>query len=585
METKIGKEKRKINKKLWVIIGIAIAILAIVGGVFAYYAINASTDKIFDGVYVGEVHLGGLTESEATKLLAKKFPTGEINVRLRCEDKEFDIYGSQVDLKADYSSSAKAAAKLGKNGSIFKKISTMNKLKDNHRKVPLTFTCDTNMLGYAINENLQEMIVDVTQYSVEIGENSLIVTNGKDGKGVNVATVMTKISEAYMNGTINEVIDIKIEQIEADSIDPDLFYKEYNREAVDAVLNRDGENYTIEPEVIGIKLDRTETERILKENADNSEPYEIPAQIMYPEVTKEDLEAEFTDCIIATYRSDYSTSSANRKENIRLASSAINGKILNPGEVFSYNDVVGPRTEAAGYKMAHVYSGGKTVDGIGGGICQVSSTLYNAVVFADLEIVYRTNHSMPVSYVPLGRDATVSYGTIDFKFKNNKPTPVKIEIIADGTYVTVNIYGRKSYIKDISIETTVTGSIAYTTTEIEDDTMYEDETKVEQTGSNGTTVEAYKVVKENGVVISRTLLCKSSYIPTAKIVRVGTKKRENVQEPESSDEGGSEQNLPPNGEPPVTENPENNSIPSGDANPEVVAPPANPDTELSSDAL
>jgi len=140
--------------------------------------------------------------------------------------------------------------------------------------------------------------------------------------------------------------------------------------------------------------------------------------------------------------------------------------------------------------------------------------------------VYRTNHSLPVSYVPLGRDATVSYGTIDFKFKNNKETPVKFEVIPDGNNLTVNVYGRKKYIKDITIETVITGYTSYTVTEIEDGNMYEDERTVTEKGSNGTKTESYKIVKENGEIVSRTLLSKSSYTPTSEVVKVGTKKRE-----------------------------------------------------------
>lgn len=523
---RVSSKKIKISKKMWVVICTILAIVVIAGGVFTYYAINASTDKIYEGVYVGDLHLGGKNVEEATELLKQKYPVSDMDIKLRCEGKEFTIYSSQIGLGADYEASAKEAAMLGKDGSVFEKISNMNRFKDEKQNIKLIFTCDTNLLTYLINENISEYIVDVTDYSVDVGDGCLIVTNGKDGRGVDSVKVMNLISDAYSDGIVDEVIDIEIETIKAESIDFEMFYAEYNREPQDAVLNRDGESYSIEPEVVGIKIDKDNAKKIIEDNRNNSESYEIPAEIIMPKVTAADLEAEFTDTVIASYCTDYSSSSANRKENIRLASSSINGKILNPGEVFSYNDIVGPRTEAAGYKMAHVYSGGKTVDGIGGGICQVSSTLYNAVVFADLEIVYRTNHSMPVSYVPLGRDATVSYGTIDFKFKNNKDTPVKIEVIADGSFVTVNIYGRQKYKKDISIETAITGTIKYTTTEIKDDTMYEGETKLEQEGANGTTVEAYKIVKENGEVVSKTLLCKSSYIPTEKIVRVGTKKKE-----------------------------------------------------------
>jgi len=345
------------------------------------------------------------------------------------------------------------------------------------------------------------------------------------------------MSKTLTEENTGETIEIELEEIEPEAINAEEFYKEYNRDAKDAECVEENGKFTIIPEVVGVELDKKETISIIEKNATNKGEYTIPAVITYPEITSEKLEAEYTDTLIGTYSSDYSTSSANRKENIRLAASKINGLILNPGEVFSFNDVVGPRTEATGYKIAHVYSGNKVVDGIGGGICQVSSTLYNAVVFADLEIVYRTNHSIPVSYVPLGRDATVSYGTIDFKFKNNKETPVKFEVIGNGNRLTVNVYGRKKYKKDISIETNITGTVPFSTTEIKDDNMYEGEAKVEEKGANGSKVEAFKIVKENGEVVSRTLLCRSNYSPTSEVVRVGTKKKEpETPEPDLPDE-------------------------------------------------
>ena len=228
----------------------------------------------------------------------------------------------------------------------------------------------------------------------------------------------------------------------------------------------------------------------------------------------------------ASFYTTYSNSTNERKSNIKLASKYLNNTFVDIGGEFSFNKTVGERSQKRGFKVAKIIVNGEFVEGVGGGVCQVSSTLYNAVVFADLEIVYRTNHSMPVSYVPLGRDATVSYGTIDFKFKNNKESPIKIEAIADGTKFTINVYGRKKYLKDIKIENAITGSKPFSVTEVKDDTMYEDERIIEEKGAYGTNVVTYKVILENGEIISKTILAKSSYTPVSQIERVGTKKRE-----------------------------------------------------------
>ena len=517
------------KKKTTVVIIILAIVLALIVAALGYLAYASSGDRVYEGVYIGDVHLGGMDREMVLKTVAREFDGDELNPLLECEGVQFTIYGSQVGLATDFEATADSAVAYGKDGSIFSKIKNLLEFKNNPQKIDLSLSCDMNLLQYALSENMPEHIIDVQQYSVEIGQDCLIVTNGKSGRGINAVKVVSAIANACTNASLDAPIKVQIEDILPDPINPDAFCEEYNREPVDAVCDQSGDTINIIGEVVGVKIDCDQAKRIIKENEHSTESYTIPALITYPEVTAAELEAEFTDCVIGSFFTNYSSSSPNRKENIRLASEKINGRILNPGEVFSFNDIVGPRTAATGYKVAHVYSGSKVVDGIGGGICQVSSTLYNAVVFADLEIVYRTNHSLPVSYVPLGRDATVSYGTIDFKFKNNKETPVKLEVLADGNNLTVNIYGRKKYLKDISIETAITGSRQYSTTVIKDDTMYEDERKVEERGANGTNTQSYKVIKENGEVVSRTPLAKSSYSPTTQVERVGTKKRETVE--------------------------------------------------------
>ena len=522
----------KKSKILITVISVVLALVLGLGGIFAYGYVKASSKNIFDGVSVGSLQLGGMDKSEAVKALAEAYPAEGINVRVECEGVVFDVSGAEFALKADYEATADKAFALGRDGGIWSKMSAVYSLTRNHEDIGLVVSCDYETLQYFINEKLGSLVEDVQQHSVEIGENELIISNGKSGRVVNAQRILDLIANAIVDGKLAETIKVSVEAQNPDAINPDSFVKEYNRDPKDATVTENGDEISIIPEVIGVKIDKAEAREILEKNKNNAEAYTIPAVITHPEITAAKLEAEYTDTVIGTYSSSYSTSSANRKTNIHLASDKINSLILNPGEVFSFNDVVGPRNAANGYKIAQVYSGGKAVDGIGGGICQVSSTLYNAVVFADLEIVSRRNHTLPVSYVPLGRDATVSYGTIDFKFKNNKETPVKLEVLHDGSTLTVNIYGRKKYIKDISIETAITGTIPYSVSEVNDDTMYEGESKVEETGANGTRVEAYKVVRENGEVTSRTLLAKSTYTPTTKVVKIGTKKKETAPETE-----------------------------------------------------
>ena len=220
-----------------------------------------------------------------------------------------------------------------------------------------------------------------------------------------------------------------------------------------------------------------------------SEEYSIPLKILYPSVTTNMIGTEAFPDLLSTYSTNYAVSNKNRTTNLILAANKINGTVLMPGETFSYNKVVGARTIAAGYKEAPIYVSGKVVDGLGGGICQITSTLYNAVVYANLEVTQRTNHQFVPSYVSASRDATVVYGSIDFQFKNNRNYPIKLICSVSGGVANFQIFGLKQ----------------------------EDDCEVEissyETGRTSTAIysEAYKILKRDGKVIGSELLSKDTY--------------------------------------------------------------------------
>lgn len=201
-----------------------------------------------------------------------------------------------------------------------------------------------------------------------------------------------------------------------------------------------------EREQKGIELDLAATKAALLKGGNGAladgETAEIVVKEEDPKVTAEDLGKMGT--LLSAFTTDYGGSPSNRKANVALAAAKINGLLLGPGETFSYNNTVGPREVEFGWKMAHQYQDGLVVDGIGGGVCQVSTTLYNAVLLADLKVVSRSNHSMPVAYVRPGRDATVSYDSTDFKFQNNTDGPIFVGAKANGETLTFRIYGTKA---------------------------------------------------------------------------------------------------------------------------------------------
>ncbi len=221
--------------------------------------------------------------------------------------------------------------------------------------------------------------------------------------------------------------------------------------------------------------------------------------------------------LLASYSTTFSTKAANRTTNIRLASNKINGVVLMPGEQFSYNKVVGKRTAQAGFKSAPAYSGGKVVNDIGGGICQVSSTLYNTALRANLEIIKRSNHRFATGYVPLSTDATVSWGGPEFIFKNSRKYPIKIVSKVNGGKITVDIYGCKEETEyEVVIKSETLQTIPMKTEYRTNTSLPQGTTKTVQKGHGGYKSRAYRILKLNGKVVSKQLLSTDTYaqLPT-----------------------------------------------------------------------
>lgn len=510
---------KKLNKK---IIALAIVFTA-VAAVFVHAGFVLSKDVIHDGVYASEVNLGGMTKEKAKKVLEGHFKTqSDIVLSFKCEEINFKINPESIGFKNDIEKAIKTAYNAGRSGNVFQNYMDIMAYKISSYSFPVEFSYDTDRLLLLVNDNVQEKIVDPIDMSVEIGEECLYVTNSVSGKGIDEKKLFKDVDNRFEKFSDDDVIDVSIITKKAKDYDYKEFYEKYNREAKDAIYTKTEESFIIEPEVVGIELDKDETKKILEENKENEETYEIPAKITRPEVTAKMLEDKYVNKIMASYSTSLGGSSANRIANVALAASKINGYVINPGKRFSYNKVVGPRTAATGFKTAHVYVGTEVVDGIGGGICQVSSTLYNSVVMADLKIVSRTNHSMPVGYVPLGRDATVSYGSIDFVFENNKPYPVSIKAGVSGMTLTVSIVGTSDMDYTVEFVSETVSTIPYTTKITEDPTLKEGETKKVSSGANGYVANSYRVYKKDGKQYERKYEAKSRYTPTPEKVVVGT---------------------------------------------------------------
>lgn len=224
--------------------------------------------------------------------------------------------------------------------------------------------------------------------------------------------------------------------------DFDAIHKEHAAEPADAYFTDDN-TFTVVDDVVGCDFDVSEAEYIWAE-AKPAETVEIPIKLTFPEVTGDYLRSLLFRDVLGSMTTYFPKSNENRISNIQLACSKIEGIVLYPGDVFSYNDTLGQRTEEAGFKMAGAYSNGEVVEELGGGICQVSSTLYSATMYSyNVNTVQRYPHYFPVDYMEKGYDATVSWPKPDFQFKNDRDYPIKIATHCDPVEksLTIEILG------------------------------------------------------------------------------------------------------------------------------------------------
>jgi vancomycin resistance protein YoaR len=274
------------------------------------------------------------------------------------------------------------------------------------------------------------------------------------------------------------------------------------------------------PEVAGFRLDTTRIYDAARVAFREQAPAELPLKLDDKKVPDE-LLSKITE-VVSEFSTRFSEGKASRSTNIRLAARKIDGLVLAPGESFSFNGVVGRRTREAGFKEAGVYKDGKHDIDIGGGICQVSTTLYNAALFANLKITKRQNHSMPVPYVPIGRDAAVDYNRIDLGFTNTLDVPIAINAQVETGKITFRVLGMKDPGLSVKIESSDRRSWAVGEKIQRDPSLPEGKRRVIEKGSGGHSINTFRVVYRDGKELKREPLGRSHYRGGVRIVAVGT---------------------------------------------------------------
>lgn len=437
-----------------------------------YYKKYVDIEDIYPGVRIQGIDVGGMTEQEAQRVVDQYVENvSKEKVTLQVEGQETSFSLSRIGLQCKNPNTSEEAGQFGRTGNILKRIMEIQKLSTDGVDIPLQFSVDEAKLEKVLKKKT----------------------------------------------------------------------KHYLTKKKDAQITREGDQFQIQKEVNGISIDIEKNARdiaaIIQDDGWDQKAVVFPMDYEVDFATHTEEELSAIQDVLGTFTTSYAGSATGRCINVENGTRLINGAVLYPGETMSVYDKVAPFNSDNGYCLAGSYSNGQTIQTYGGGICQVSTTLYNAVLRAELSVKERENHSMTVHYVDLSEDAAISGTDKDLKFKNNLDTPVYIEGKISGKTVTFTIYGKeyRDAKRTIAFVSQQLSSKAPSEKKIKDNTMEEGKTVVEQQGGNGYTAKLWKVIYEDGEEIERVQINSSSYQPSQRIVRVGTKKKEIKKETKKED--------------------------------------------------
>ncbi|MDR2421371.1 MAG: VanW family protein [Oscillospiraceae bacterium] len=571
--------KRKQSKKRAApaaVAAVVIALFAALAGTGAV-VVNAS-DAVFPNVYVGDVALGGLSETEAEKALRAggyeaaaggaraevKLPNGGI----------ISVTAEEAGLIPDAAEAAGRAYDYGRSGNIFAAgyayAAGYLGVKTNLGISDLG-TLDEDAVRRRVAEAVREFNLALGDGSFSVLQDRIEIIKGSGKTLADADAVYELVVETLykaVEGKTSEGAEYTLPRETGGGVDLASIFNSVKAAPVSA--RYDTATKTIVEGARGVSFDM-DAARDAVELAATGETVKIPLIVTEPEITGDMLRETLFRDVLAEQKT-YIDGSSNRLTNITLASEAINGAVINPGDEFSFNGTVGERTAAKGYKSAGAYSGGRTVQEIGGGICQVSSTIYDCVLHADLKVTDRRNHQFIVTYLPIGNDATVNWGTTDFKFKNSTDYPLRIDATVDGRYLTVKIFGTKLRGGYITTESETISSKDFKTIEIEDESIEPGTTKLDTAGHYGCVVDTYKYrYDENGTLLEKEYVSRSTYNAQDKIilVPVGTLEAIETETPQIS---ASPEQIDPESGDGVTE-----PTPNPYAPPDYSVPPAETD--------
>jgi vancomycin resistance protein YoaR len=545
-------------------------LLVLVVGYLVLCGVASGSSTFYPNYTINGVEVGGMTANEAQKHLERQLPATTVSIYADAAPAEDESAAERTPV-ADVTLEALGYTAEGmdgvgadfmsaqKNRSFFTAgwqylSSALHTADGGWTALQADDTTFRDEIR-ALADQLNEAPLDG---SYTIGSDAVSIVKARDGRKLDEDALSDAVQTAVNDSAAGYEAAVSFTVLPASTLSAQAVYDEVSGEMKNA--GYDPASKSITPERIGATFDAAAAEELL-ENAAPGETVDIPAEIEYPAVTADALEDVLFRDVLGTYTTHVG-GSAGRISNVKLASAAINGFVLNCGDVFSYNDAVGQRTEAKGYQAAPAYVKGETVDEIGGGVCQPSSTLYYACLLANLEIVQRAAHRYVPAYITKGIDATVSWGGPDYQFRNDTDYPIKISATYSKGYLTMKLFGTKtdgSYVKMISNTLSKTDS---KTVYQDDATIPAGSQQVKVTPYTGYKVETYRnVYAADGTLLSSKLEAVSDYKVRDELILVGPKPAVAAETqmpaetlpPVEAEETPAEELLPDAGEPVTTE--------------------------------
>ena len=508
------------------IAGIAAAALvaAAVGGYFGLCAWVRGNDQLLPGAVAvddrGETvaDLGKLTREDALSVVSR-----EMNQRLDSrkltllygEDRRAELSGELMDCApeaaVDVGFSAKEEQPLWKLGALW--LGMAREPTDLSLSAAAFTPEGEEQAKRVIHSIAEELYTAPVDFTYELGDENVVVTPGTDGQEVDADALLEEVEQALAEGKTELRVEPQVlagAELSGESLSK-LIYVEPKAAGVD-------ENGKLTPAVIGLSVNAQEAQAKLDEAAPG-EPVTIPLEFTPPGTSGD--ESMYYKDLLATVTTNLDGVST-RSFNVNRAAEFCNGKVLQPGEVFSYLGTIGDPSTANGYKPSTGYQNGQTVAMDGGGVCQVSSSLYYCAVYANLDIVWRACHAFATGYIPNGLDATVYYPSLDFRFRNSTGFPIKIVAYTEGGAagkLTVQFYGSNPDGIKVETQRYTQSSTGWTTVYEPDETLPRGTTKVKTTPYTGYVVDVYRCVYDaNGNLLSRKFENHSTYAKRDKVI-------------------------------------------------------------------